>query len=358
MTVMPIQHLLACGPEPEINIVGGRLRPHAGTTLMQYAVLGRTGLEVSRICLGCLSFGEPERGVHGWTLGEDASRPLIRQAIELGINFFDTANSYSDGSSEEIVGRALRDFARREELVIATKVQQRMRSGPNGMGLSRKAIFTEIDNSLRRLGTDHVDLYQIHRADPAVPIEETLAALNDVVRAGKALHIGACSMPAWQFCKAIHISRQHGWAEFATMQNHMNLVYREEEREMLPLCTDQNIAVLPWSPLAKGLLTHTWGETTDREAIDAFAAKYYAAARSNDETVVAALSALSARRKVPHAQLALAWLLQKPTVASPIVGVSQSSHLLDAVASLDIALDADEVEALQAPYAPHAVSGY
>src|SRR3954447_1405526 len=273
---------------------------------MQYTKLGRTGLDVSRLCLGCMSYGEPDRGAHSWTLGEAASRPFLKKALDLGINFFDTANVYSAGSSEEIVGRALLEYARRGEVVIATKVNQRMHKGPNGMGLSKKAIFAEIDASLKRLGTDFVDLYQIHRWDEAVPIEETLEALNDVVRAGKALHIGASSMFAWQFAKALRVSERHGWARFETMQNYVNLLYREEEREMLPLCRDEGIGVIPWSPLARGRLTRPWDETTDRSERDAFAARLYTEAA--DRAVVERVAEVAAARGVPMAQVATAWM--------------------------------------------------
>ena len=263
--------------------------------------LGRTGLEISRICLGCMSFGAPDRGNHPWTMGEAASRPFIRKALDLGINFFDTANVYSDGTSEEIVGKALLDYARRDEVVIATKVHGRMHAGPNGAGLSRKAIFAEIDASLKRLGTDHVDLYQTHRWDYAVPIEETLEALNDVVRAGKALHIGASSMFAWQFAKALHVSDQHGWARFQTMQNYLNLLYREEEREMLPLCRAEGIGVIPWSPLARGRLTRDWDTSTARTETDGFGKTLYARTADADRKVVEAVAAVAARLGRPRA---------------------------------------------------------
>src|SRR6186713_2823199 len=265
---------------------------------MKFTKLGRTGLDVSRLCLGCMSYGAPDRGNHPWTLGEAESRPFIKKALDLGINFFDTANVYSAGSSEEIVGRALLDYARRGEVVIATKVNQRMHKGPNGMGLSRKAIFAEIDASLKRLGTDFVDLYQIHRWDPLVPIEETLEALDGVVRAGKALHIGASSMFAWQFAKALHVSDRHGWARFATMQNYVNLLYREEEREMLPLCRAEGIGVMPWSPLARGRLTRDWDAASAREETDEVGKKLYAAAVDADRAVIDAVAALASTRGV------------------------------------------------------------
>src|SRR6187455_824347 len=314
---------------------------------MQYTKLGRTGIDVSRLCLGCMSYGEPDRGSHIWTLGEAASRPLLKKALDLGINFFDTANVYSAGSSEEIVGRALLDYARRGEVVIATKVNQRMHKGPNGAGLSRKAIFAAIDASLKRLGTDFVDLYQIHRWDPTVPIEETLEALNDVVRAGKALHIGASSMFAWQFAKALHVSETRGWARFATMQNYVNLLYREEEREMLPLCRAEGIGVMPWSPLARGRLTRDWRETSAREETDEVGKKLYTAAVDADRAVIDAVASVAAARGVPRAQVALAWLAQQPGITSPIIGASRLGHLEDAMAALDLRLTAEELAALE-----------
>ena len=322
---------------------------------MQYVKLGSTGLDVSRICLGCMTYGVPDRGAHEWTLDEDASRPLIRQALEAGINFFDTANVYSDGTSEEIVGRALRDFARRDEIVLATKVHGRMRPGPNGGGLSRKAIMTEIDNSLRRLGTDYVDLYQIHRWDPHTPIEETMEALHDVVKAGKARYIGASSMYAWQFSKAQYTAELGGWTRFVSMQNHYNLLYREEEREMLPLCADQGVGVLPWSPLARGRLTRDWGTETGRSATDEFGSRLY---QDSDRVIVEAVSRIAQERGVPRAQVALAWLLDQDTVTAPIVGASKPGHLQDAVAALELQLTDKEIEQLEEPYVPHAVSGH
>jgi len=325
---------------------------------MQYVKLGSTGLDVSRLCLGCMTFGIPERGNHTWTLTEDKSRPLIKQALELGINFFDTANVYSDGTSEEIVGRALKDFARREEIVLATKVRGRMSPGPNGEGLSRKAIFAELDNSLRRLGTDYVDLYQIHRLDHSTPIEETLEALHDLVKAGKVRYIGASSMYAWQFAKALYISRAHGWTPFVSMQNHLNLLYREEEREMLPLCTDQKIAVLPWSPLARGRLARAANETTERNRTDNVTPRLYDQTAEADRLVIDAVGTVAAKRGVPRAQIALGWLLQKAPVTAPIVGASKASQLTDAVSALTLGLDAEEIAALEAPYVPHAISAF
>jgi aryl-alcohol dehydrogenase-like predicted oxidoreductase len=324
---------------------------------MQYVKLGATGLEVSRICLGCMTFGAPDRGNHTWTLSEERSRPLIKQALELGINFLDTANVYSDGHSEEIVGRALKDFTRRDEVVLATKVHGRMRPGPNGAGLSRKAIFAEIDHSLRRLGTDYVDLYQIHRWDPTTPIEETLEALHDVVKAGKARYLGASSMFAWQFTKGLYTARLRGWTAFASMQNHLNLLYREEEREMLPLCADQQVAVLPWSPLARGRLAREAGATTERLETDAFGGRLYQAMAQADAKIIDTVGTIARARSVPRAQVALAWLLHKPGITAPIVGAGKPEHLTDAVAAASLTLGADELAALEAPYLPHPVSG-
>ena len=322
---------------------------------MEYVKLGSTGLDVSRVCLGCMSYGEPGRGSHPWSLDEEASRPFIQRAVEAGINFFDTADVYSDGSSEEVVGRALRDFGRREEMVLATKVRGRMRKGPNGAGLSRKAIMTGIDASLRRLGVDHVDLYQIHRWDHSTPIEVTMEALHDVVRAGKALHIGASSMYAWQFAKAQRVAERHGWTPFATMQDHYNLLYREEEREMLPLCADEGVGVIPWSPLARGRLTRDWDESSARSETDEFGRYLYGNA---DREIVDALAKVADGRGVPRAQVALAWLLRNPAVTSPIVGATKVSHLDDAVAAVDLELSDDEVADLEAPYTPKAIVGH
>jgi 1-deoxyxylulose-5-phosphate synthase len=325
---------------------------------MIYVKLGRTGLDVSRICLGCMSYGNPASATQPWSLGEQESLPFFRQAIELGINFFDTANVYSLGASEEITGRALKEYARRDEIVLATKVFSRMREGPNGTGLSRKAIFQEIDASLRRLGTDYVDLYQIHRFDPTTPIEETLEALNDVVRAGKARYIGASSMFAWQFAQALEISRRHGWARFISMQNFVNLIYREEEREMLPLCKAEGIGVIPWSPLARGRLARPWNaEGTNRSEKDRFGAHIYARVSSGDRQIIDEVGNIAARRNIPRAQVALAWLLQKPEITAPIVGATKAEHLRDAVAALDVKLTEDEVKVLEAPYVPHPVVG-
>jgi aryl-alcohol dehydrogenase-like predicted oxidoreductase len=325
---------------------------------MDYIKLGNTGLEVSRLCLGCMTFGAPDRGNHAWTLDDGASRPILRKAVEAGINFFDTANVYSDGTSEEIVGRALKEYTRREEVVIATKVHGRMRPGPNGAGLSRKAIMTEIDASLARLGTDYIDLYQIHRFDPEVPIEETLEALHDVVKAGKARYIGASSMFAWQFATMLHVAEANGWTRFSTMQNYLNLLYREEEREMLPLCAAEGIGVIPWSPLARGRLTRDWNEATERSKTDEFGSTLYAQTVEADRKVVEAVAAIAAERGVPRAQVALAWVLAKPEVSAPIVGASKVTHLDDAIAALELALSDDEIARLEAPYVPHAVVGF
>ena len=324
---------------------------------MEYVKLGHTGLEVSRICLGCMTFGIPNRGRHAWTLDEERSRPIIRQAIELGINFFDTANVYSDGTSEEIVGRVLWDLTRRDEVVLATKVNGRMRPGANAQGLSRKAILSEIDNSLRRLGTDFVDLYQIHRWDPTTPIEETMEALHDVVKAGKARYVGGSNMFAWQFSKALYTSRLHGWTEFVSMQDHINLLYREEEREMLPLCRDQNIALLPWSPLARGRLTRGWDQTSARQQTDEFGKTLYLQAPEADRRIVEKVAEVGKARRVGPAQVALAWLTQKKGVTAPIVGASKPHHLTDAVAALSLGLTPEEISALETLYVPHGLSG-
>jgi 1-deoxyxylulose-5-phosphate synthase len=325
---------------------------------MQIVKLGRTGMDVSRLCLGCMTFGVPDRGAHPWTLDEERSRPIIRRALELGFNFLDTANAYSDGTSEEIVGRAVRDFARRDEVVIATKVFNRMRNGPNGGGLSRKAIFTEIDASLRRLGMDYVDLYQIHRWDYDTPIEETLDALNDVVKSGKVRYIGASSMYAWQFCKTLSLADRRGWTRFVTMQDHYNLLYREEEREMLPLCAAEGVGVLPWSPLARGRLTRAWDDTTERARTDEYGQKLYASTTEADRLVVERVANVAARRGVARAVVALAWLLKNPTVTAPIVGASKLNHLDDAIAALSFTLSAEEMSELEAPYVPHPVLGF
>ena len=324
---------------------------------MHYTTLGRSGLEVSRLALGCMSYGEPARGRHPWTLDEEASRPFIRRALELGINFFDTANEYSAGSSEEIVGRALAEFGRRDEVVIATKVFAPMRPGPNGGGLSRKAIMTAIDDSLRRLGTDHVDLYQIHRLDGRTPLEETLEALHDVVKAGKARYLGASSMYAWQFAKCLYTADLHGWTRFTSMQDHYNLIYREEEREMLPLCADQGIGVIPWSPLARGRLTRDWDEVTERSASDGYGRHLYKRSADADRAVVEAVARVADQRGVPRAQVALSWVAGRPGVTAPIIGATKPHHLDDAVAALDLQLTPEEIVVLEQSYVPHDVSG-
>jgi aryl-alcohol dehydrogenase-like predicted oxidoreductase len=324
---------------------------------VDYIKFGRTGLDISRICLGCMSYGDPQSGTHPWTLREADTRQFIKKALESGINFFDAANSYSLGSSEEYVGRALKDFAKREEIVLATKVWTRMRPGPNGAGLSRKNIMFEIDASLRRLGTDYVDLYQIHRWDSTTPIEETLEALNDVAKAGKARYIGASSMYAWQFAKALYISDIHGWQRFVSMQNYVNLLYREEEREMLPLCEAEGIGVIAWSPMARGRLTRDWDEVSERSETDAFAKKLYATTADADKKVVEQVAIVAKNRGVSRAQIALAWILQKKPISAPIVGATKMHHLDDAVAALSIKLTPDEISALEDPYVAHPISG-
>ncbi|MDT7783288.1 MAG: 1-deoxyxylulose-5-phosphate synthase [Pseudonocardiales bacterium] len=320
---------------------------------MRYTKLA--GMDVSEICLGMMSYGDPSRGGHPWSLPEEESRPFIKAALDAGINFFDTANVYSDGSSEEITGRALTDLARRDEIVLATKVNGRMHRGSNGAGLSRKAIFAEIDNSLRRLGTDYVDLYQIHRFDSSVPLEETLEALHDVVKSGKARYIGASSMYAWQFAKSLFTQRQNGWTRFVSMQNHYNLLYREEEREMLPFCADQGVAVIPWSPLARGRLTRDWDSTTARTETDEFGSTLYT---ESDSAILEQVAAVAAARGVSRAQVALAWLHRNPVVTAPIVGVTKPAHLDDAVASLEVELTDDEVQQLESAYEPHRIAGH
>jgi aryl-alcohol dehydrogenase-like predicted oxidoreductase len=332
---------------------------------MNYARLGNTGLMVSRVCLGCMSYGDPGATLPGegmrweWALREPEARPFFKRAIELGINFFDTANVYSFGASEEITGRALRDFARREEVVIATKVFSVMRPGPNGRGLSRKAILHEIDASLKRLGTDYVDLYQIHRWDDATPIEETMEALHDVVRAGKARYIGASSMYAWQFAKAQHVAEKHGWTRFVSMQNHYNLIYREEEREMAPLCRDQGVGMIPWSPLARGKLARApEAGGTKRSETDRFGKLLYSSFADADQRVIAEVDRIAKARKLPHAQVALAWLLQKPGVVAPIVGATKIEQLESAVAAVGVELSREDVKALEAPYVPHPIAGF
>jgi len=331
---------------------------------MDYVNLGKTGLKVSRICLGCMTYGAPatgkiKPGSHAWTLNEEESQPFLRQALEVGINFFDTANVYSVGASEEVLGCFLKANVRRESVVIATKVHGVMRDEPNGRGLSRKAIFFELEQSLRRLGTDYVDLYQTHRWDYDTPIEETLEALHEVVKSGKARYIGASSMYSWQFAKAIYLADRHGWTRFVSMQNYYNLVYREEEREMMPLCQSEGIGVIPWSPLARGRLARPWqSENTKRFDTDQFGKTLYSKTEEADRRVVNRVTELSEKRGVPHAQLALAWMLSKPYVTSPIVGATKPHHLMDAIAALSLRLTPEEIASLEEPYTPHPILGF
>ncbi|TQM46086.1 aldo/keto reductase [Pseudonocardia cypriaca] len=323
---------------------------------MRYVKLGSTGLDVSPIAIGAMTYGEPERGHPVWSLGEERARPLIKHALEAGINFFDTANMYSNGSSEEILGRALNDFADRDEVVIATKLRHPMRPGPNGRGLSRKAIMTEVDHSLRRLGTDYIDLYQVHRNDHATPLEETLEALSDLVKAGKVRYLGASSMPAWEFAKALHLQREHGWARFVSMQDHYNLLHREEEREMIPLCLDEGVGTIIWSPLARGRLARAWDDarSTARSATDgAYADQLYSPTEeASNRAIVDAVGRVADAHGVSRAQVALAWLRRRPVVTAPLVGAGSVQQIDDAVASLDVVLTDDEVRALEAPYTP------
>lgn len=324
---------------------------------MEYVKLGKTGLDVSRICLGCMGFGDANRWIHQWVLNEENSRPVIKKALELGINFFDTANVYSLGASEEILGRALKDYAKRDEVVIATKVHGRMHEGPNGAGLSRKAIMSEIDKSLMRLGTDYVDLYQIHRWDYHTPIEETMEALHDVVKAGKVRYLGASAMYAWQFQKALFVAERNGWTKFVSMQNHLNLLYREEEREMLPLCKEEGIGVIPYSPLASGRLTRDWSETTHRSETDQVQKSKYDSTADKDRFIVERVAEIASKHGVPRVHIALAWLMQKQSVTAPIIGATKISHLEEAVAALDVKLTAEEIALLEEPYVPHPVVG-
>lgn len=322
---------------------------------MKYVKLGNSGLEVSQICLGCMSFGESGMGTHAWTLNEETSRQFMKKSLDAGINFFDTANVYSLGTSEEFVGRALRDYALRDEVVVATKVHGTMRKGRNAAGLSRKAIMTEVDHSLRRLGVDYIDLYQIHRFDPTTPIEETMEALHDVVKAGKARYIGASSMWAWQFSKAQYVAEQHGWTKFISMQNHYNLLNREEEREMLPLCVDQGVGVIPWSPLARGRLTRDWDNTTSRSETDEFGKGLY---KPEDQVIVERVAEVAKELNAPRAQVALAWVLSKPFVTSPIVGATKDAHIDDAIAACELQLSAEHIARLEEPYTPHESVGF
>jgi aryl-alcohol dehydrogenase-like predicted oxidoreductase len=325
---------------------------------MEYTRLGRSGLEVSRVVLGCMSFGDPQRGTHSWSLGLDQARPLIRQALEAGITTFDTANVYSLGASEEITGTVLGELAKRDEVVIATKVNNRMGPGPNGAGLSRGAIMTQLDASLRRLKTDYVDLYQIHRFDPKVPIEETMEALDDVVRAGKVRYLGASSMWTWQFVQLQHAADLNGWTRFVSMQDQYNLIMREEEREMLPYCLDQGVGVLPWSPLARGRLTRDWDATTARSETDRFGKTLYNQAQEADRKVAEAVTAVAEERGVPRAQVALAWLLHQDAVTAPIFGVTKEHHVSDAAAAVDLRLSAEELSRLEEHYVPHHAEGF
>ena len=322
---------------------------------MKYVKLGNSGLDVSKICLGCMSFGESGMGTHAWTLNEETSRQFMKKSLDTGVNFFDTANVYSLGTSEEFVGRALRDFALRDEVVVATKVHGTMRKGRNAAGLSRKAIMTEVDHSLRRLGMDYIDLYQIHRFDPATPIEETMEALHDVVKAGKARYIGASSMWAWQFSKAQYVAEQHGWTKFISMQNHYNLLNREEEREMMPLCVDQGVGVIPWSPLARGRLTRDWDDATSRSETDEFGKGLY---KAEDQVIVERVAEVARELGAPRAQVALAWVLSKSFVTSPIVGATKEGHIDDAVAACEIQLSAEHIARLEEPYTPHESVGF
>lgn len=319
---------------------------------MQYVKLGHTGLDVSPVCIGCMGFGDPSRGYPAWSLGEEASRPLIRHATEAGINFFDTANLYSNGNSEEILGRALKEFTNRDAVVIATKLSAPTRNGPNALGLSRKAILTEIDHSLRRLGTDYIDLYQIHRRDQRTPWEETLEALHDLVKVGKVRYLGASSMKAWEFSKTLHLQKANGWARFVSMQDNYNLLAREEEREMLPLCVDARVQTIVYSPLARGRLARPWGESTARSADEAAYATLYEATTESDQKIVEAVGAVAAERGVSRAQIAYAWLRRNPVVAAPIVGALKTTHIDDAIAALSITLTDDEAVRLEAPYTP------
>ncbi|MBT2728139.1 aldo/keto reductase [Bacillus sp. ISL-75] len=324
---------------------------------MEYVKLGNTGLDVSRICLGCMSFGIGERGAFPWALNEEQSRPMIKKALELGINFFDTANVYSAGTSEEITGKILNEYANRDEIVITSKVFYPVNDRPNGAGLSRKHIMSEIDKTLKRLGTDYVDLYQIHRWDYNTPIEETMEALHDVVKAGKARYIGASTIFAWQFLKAQNVSERNGWTKFVTMQNHYNLLYREEEREMLPLCKEDKIGVMPWSPLAAGRLARPWGEMDERAKVDVIGKAIYSVTAEADRQVVERLTEIAEKRGVPMSQIALAWLLQKEPVTAPIVGTTEISHIEDAVAAVSLKLTPEEIMMLEEPYVPHPVLG-
>jgi aryl-alcohol dehydrogenase-like predicted oxidoreductase len=324
---------------------------------MDYVKLGNTGLDVSKICLGCMSFGAAGSGFSNWTLEEDESRAIVKRALELGVNFFDTANCYSYGSSEEILGRALKDYAKRDEVAVATKVFIRMKEGPNGQGLSRKAILQEADNSLRRLGMDYIDLYIIHRWDYTVPIEETMEALHDLVKAGKVRYLGASAMFAWQFQKALHTAERMGWTKFVSMQNHYNLIYREEEREMMPLCLDAKIASTPYSPLASGRLSRGIGADTKRTETDVIQKYKYGTTEAEDAIVIDRVAQLAEKRGITRTQVALAWLLHKPPVVSPVIGATKVSHLEDSVGAVGVTLSADEMKFLEEAYVPHRITG-
>ncbi|MGJ6981343.1 aldo/keto reductase [Aestuariimicrobium soli] len=326
---------------------------------MDHVKLGRSGLEVSRLCLGAMGFGDPGQQMHGgWVIDEAASREVVRHALDLGVTFFDTANVYGRGRSEEILGKALVDFAPRDEIVLATKVHGRMFDGPNGGGLSRKMILSQIDASLKRLGTDYVDLYIIHRFDPTTPIEETMSALNDVVRSGRARYLGASAMWAWQFHEAMHVAETNGWERFISMQNHYNLLYREEEREMMPLLRAKGVASTPYSPLAAGRLTRDWDATTARAQTDEIARGKYDSTEADDRAIVEAVARVAERHGVPRVQVALAWLLAKQPVVAPIIGATKASHLDQALPALDLTLDDADLAELEQPYGPHAVVGH
>ncbi|MEZ4657284.1 MAG: aldo/keto reductase [Caldilineaceae bacterium] len=326
---------------------------------MEYVKLGNTGMDVSPICLGAMSFGAAEGWVHNpWALSEEDSRTIIKRALELGVNFFDTANVYARGVSEEILGRAMKDFANRDEVVIATKVRGKMHDGPNGEGLSRKAIMSQIDKSLTRLNTDYVDLYIIHRWDYNTPIEETMSTLHDVVKAGKARYIGASAMFAWQFQKALHVADANGWTRFVSMQNHYNLIYREEEREMMPLCRAEQIASTPYSPLASGRVARPWTESTTRLETDPIAKSKYDATAAADKVIVERVAEVAAKHGIPMGHVALAWLLQKAPVAAPVIGATKLSHLESAVDALSVRLPAEDMAYLEAPYVPHGIVGH
>lgn len=325
---------------------------------MDYVKLGNTGMDISPICLGCMSFGSAEGWVHNpWALNEEDSRAILKRALDLGVNFFDTANAYAYGNSEEILGRALKDYANRDEVVVATKVFVPMNKAPNGGGLSRKHILSQIDQSLKRLGMDYVDLYIIHRWDYNTPIEETMEALHDIVRAGKARYIGASAMYAWQFQKALHVAEKHGWTRFVSMQNHYNLIYREEEREMMPLCAEEGIAATPYSPLASGRLARDWSESTQRLETDPIAKQKYDASADSDKIIIERVGEIAAKHGVPRAHIALAWMLQKAPVVAPVIGATKLSHLETAIEALSVKLSSEEMSYLEEPYLPHPLVG-